>query len=416
MGSLSDPRSIKLLMQNCFRRQEQGRADCSSGELETRYAAHRTPEGIMRRLAALLAPVIALSACYSGYTAASEGPRAEQGAWDDVDAPLAARLQQNPIGLGVDLNRPAYVAVFQILPGRGVGLFYPAYQVEESVYPAGFSTFPTHGARFFDSYFTAMPAVYSAGQPQFYFLVASRRPLRSISRFQHSDGALRSVLGLTAYTSLNYQRVMDDLVSAVVPPQRDEDWTTDVLAVWPSTTYGTYAYGEGMGYTRVYCGYGRYDVIPVELARWACSERDQDPRVAGVPGVPQPRGDTSAVRAPGRHRPEPGGTGTAGTGAQADNSRHWTVPSRRREPQDPDRRRITGGTGDDGRAASPSREGGARSSGDTRRMDSPRSEPRDDSPRTEAPRAEAPRSEPRAESPSPRAEAPATTRPASPPR
>src|SRR4051812_35143487 len=179
----------------------------------------------MRRLASLLVPVLALSACY-GPSYGGPGSRGDRGDsyryssdrwYDAADVPLAARIDQTGTGLGVRLNRPAYVAMFEILPGQGVGLFYPAFSAEQAYFASGFTMLPTHGARRYDSYFTSAGSRYTRGQPRFYFLVASRQPLRSIARFQHSEGAIRSVLGLNAYSTMNYQRVMEDLVQAVVP-------------------------------------------------------------------------------------------------------------------------------------------------------------------------------------------------------
>lgn len=358
----------------------------------------------MRRLASLLVPVLALSACvrpYYGPEPDGDGYRysSDSDRWyDAADVPMAARIEQTGIGLGIRLNRPAYVAMFEILPGQGVGLYYPSYQPERAFFPTGFTTLPTHGARRFDSYFTGMPSVYRRDEPRFYFLVASKRPLRSITRFQRSEGSLRSVLGVTAYTSINYRRVMDDLVQAVIPPQSDDDWTTDVLAIWPRADYGYYA--ENAGYTRVYCRDGRVEVLPIELARWGCM-RDQRPVIVREPRVvnepPPSSPDTVTVRPPGRRRPQPAdgaGEGVTDGGRQAVPERRPGNP-RTADPAAP-RVRPTGGETE---VAPPADEGG-----DTR---APRAEPRE-RPRPESPAPE-PR-QPREPSSRPRSEIPAPTR------
>lgn len=46
--------------------------------------------------------------------------------------PLRARIVDVTGRLLVSTNRPAHVAVFEIVPGRGVGLLYPAYTSEDS--------------------------------------------------------------------------------------------------------------------------------------------------------------------------------------------------------------------------------------------------------------------------------------------
>lgn len=388
----------------------------------------------MRRLASLLVPMLALSACYNAYRGpgGTDSYRYASDRWyDAADVPLAARIDRVGFGLGVRLNRPAYVAMFEILPGQGVGLFYPAYSSEQAYFPVGFTALPTHGARRFDSYFTGGISRYTRGQPHFYFLVASRQPLRSIARFQHSDGAIRSVLGLSAYGTFSYRQVMDDLVQSVVPYQSDEDWTTDVLAVWPENGYGYYA--DNGGYQRVYCG-DHVEVLPIELAPYGCRRYDRpvvvrEPRIAGPPSKPE-SGDS--VTTPSRRRPAPPAVGGTGDDQQTVTPRQ--APGRRLRPEATDRPKVgddetrapapraTGGEESQARerprAETPSRES-PRSAEPRERHESPRSEPVRSEPRQESPRVEraapppspppAPRSEP---SPSPRAE---RSRPAEPP-
>jgi hypothetical protein len=353
----------------------------------------------MRRLASLLVPVLALSACvrpYYGPEPDGDGYRSSSDRWyDAADVPLAARIEQTGIGYGIRLNRPAYVAMFEILPGQGVGLYYPSYQPERAFFPTGFSSLPTHGARRFDSYFTGMPSVYRRGEPRFYFLVASKRPLRSITRFQRSEGSLRSVLGLTAYSSMNYRRVMDDLVQAVVPPQSDDDWTTDVLAIWPRSD-GYYA--DNGGYTRVYCGDGTVEVLPIELSRWGCM-RQRRPIVVRAPRVatdpPPSSEDTVTVRPPTRRRPQPADGATEGA---AEGGR-VAVPERRPghpEAADPAAPRVRPGGGETEVAPAASEGEDAR----TPRVE-PRERPRPESPAPEPRQPREPRSEPRSETPRP---------------
>ena len=357
----------------------------------------------MRRLASLLVPVLALSACYNAYRG-PDGPdsyRHTSDRWyDAADVPLAARIDRVGYGLGVRLNRPAYVAMFEILPGQGVGLLYPAYSAEQAYFPSGFTTLPSHGVRRYDSYFTGGISRYTRGEPRFYFLVASRQPLRSIARFQRSDGAIRSVLGLSAYSTFNYRQVMDDLVQAVVPYQGDEDWTTDVLAVWPDRGYGYYA--DNGGYQRIYCDDGTVEIVPIELIGWGGCHRRRDhptvvrqPRVTGPP--PSKPGDSTQVTPPSRRRPQPA-TGGAGEEQGATTTRH--VPERRPRPEPADRPKV----GDDGTRAPAPRATDGEERSERPRVESPAREPRT-SPRSveprEMPRSEPVRSEPRQESPRP---------------
>jgi len=364
----------------------------------------------MRRLASLLVPVLALSACY-GPSYGGPGSRGDRGDsyryssdrwYDAADVPLAARIDQTGIGLGVQLNRPAYVAMFEILPGQGVGLYFPAFTAENAYFPSGFSTFPTHGARRFDSYFTNSLSRYERNQPHFYFLVASRRPLRSIPSFQRNEGAMRSVLGLTAYSTMNYRRVMDDLVQAVVPNQNDDDWTTDVLAIWPRDYNGYYA--DNGGYQRVYCGNGTVELLPIELAQWGCRRYDR-PVVVRTPRVATPppaHDDSASVTPPSRRRPPVADGPTEGQAEGQGRTRR--VPERRPAPEAVERPQV--GDGETRSPAAPEAverrerprvEAPAREPREAPRAE-PRSEPRQEAPRRESPRSE-PREAPRAESP-----------------
>ncbi|HEX6750941.1 MAG TPA: hypothetical protein VF092_26875 [Longimicrobium sp.] len=370
----------------------------------------------MRRLAVLLLPVLALAACVPpGYGPYSGGGRySNYGGdrwYDDSSIPLAARIVPDGQWFAIELNRPAHVAMFEILPGRGVALVYPTYSREEAFMPSGYSALRLPGARSYDWYDASYRGGrYLSSEPHVYFLVASRQPLR-ITRFQRSPFALRTVLGYNSYTSLNYRTVMNDLVGAIVPPQGDDDWTTDVYTVWPRS-YRRSAYSSYEGYTRVYCGNGYYDLVPWELYSFACRgyNRRHEGQVSGGGNGnnPPPVRDTTHVNVPGRRRPVPTDSVAAGPGgvttAEPANGERRRPERRAPEPRregprmtDDSRPRVAPVTtsGDDDRPSRP----------EPRREEPPRESPRQESPRVERPepRAESPRAEPRSE---PRYEAP----------
>src|SRR4051812_24281024 len=282
-----------------------------------------TKDRTMRRLATLLLPALALTACappaygpggYGGrYSSSYDG----RDRWaDDASQPIKARIVPDGNWFGVELNRPAYVAVFEILPGRGVGMVYPqtertsSYGRSDAFRPAGFSSLRTPTTRRYDWYDLSRTSRYASDEPTYYFLVASRQPLR-ISRFQRSPDALRTVLGYNAYITLNYRNVMDDLVEAIVPGQPDDDWTTDVYAIWPSQSRrDRLAYDDSDRYTYVYCADGSITLVPLELLSFSCrgehAAAGGPPRgSSGNPNPPPPPADTSTVHVPGRRRPEP---------------------------------------------------------------------------------------------------------------
>jgi len=357
------------------------------------------------RLAALLVP-LALSACATyGYPGGNDGGyygREGRDRWDDRDAPLHARLEERGSGLGIRLNRPAHVAIFEIVPGAGVGLLYPGYSREAEYLSSGFSYVSGRTSRRYDWY----NASYNhsrryRNEPRFYLLVASRRPLRT-ERF-HSGGSLRSSLGLSSYSSVNYRRVMNDVVEAVVPYQHEDDWTTDVLAVWPDRRYDRY-WDDGQRYTRVQCPNGTIVLTPWELSSYACGTRRSGGNGSGgVPPVrPKPDGDSTTVKKPGRRRPEvptTGGSRPGTTQVEAPERRPRDArPGTRPLPEDRERPRVRPAEAGD-RAREP----------ETREAPRVREQPRDDEPRREAPRVRETREERPA--PAPRRETPAREEP-----
>ncbi|HEU4455336.1 MAG TPA: hypothetical protein VFR81_19885 [Longimicrobium sp.] len=334
------------------------------------------------RLAAILVP-LALSACAT-YGYPGGGGRYDNGRggrWEDYDTPLFARLEESGSGLGIRLNRPAHVAVFEIVPGQGVGLVYPGYSREAAYFPSGFSYVQGRSSRSYDWYNASYNhrGYNSRNQPRFYFLVASREPLRT--RGFHSGGSLRSVLGMSSYSTVNYRTVMHELVQAVVPYQHDDDWTTDVLAVWPDRRYDRY-WGDRERYTQVRCRNGTVVLAPWELSRYACGggRRGNDGAPPLRPDHPG-RDSTKSVEKPTRRRPDLPTTGGTRPGTQqveAPRGRPGlTEPAARPRPQVPD-------DGDKPRA----RPGVGEASDAPRAREVPRvrEQPRNDEPRREAPR------------------------------
>ncbi|HEX5724265.1 MAG TPA: hypothetical protein VFX98_02295, partial [Longimicrobiaceae bacterium] len=261
-----------------------------------------------RRLALLLLP-LALGACMGPYGnwGGSGDPYDDDRGWEDSGLPLSARLYGDGMSLGVSVNGPAHVAIFEVVPGRGMGLLYPAYSHERAYLHAGFNRLFWGTPRYYDWYFTYAHSAYNSDGPRYLFLIASRRPLH-IGRFQESPGALRSVLGLNSYASLNAYTAMDQLVEAVVPVQPDDDWTTDIYTIWPDRTGRRVA-----SRITVNCGHGIFVEVPLDLMRYACrsARRQRDT-------PPPPRDSTEAegdsVSTPVRRRPTPVASGGEGAG------------------------------------------------------------------------------------------------------
>ncbi|MDP9348893.1 MAG: hypothetical protein M3P24_07120, partial [Gemmatimonadota bacterium] len=165
---------------------------------------------------------VLLSAC-----AMQTGPR-HVPAYDSDSplGPLDARILSVDGRINIWTSRPAYVAVFEIAPGQGVGLLYPAYSEERSYVHGGTHSLWMTGSRSYYSYFMAAHGS-ARDVPRYLFLVASETPLR-LSRFVHSPGALRSTLGFNRFAAFNPYSVMEDLEALVVPAAANTQWTSDV--------------------------------------------------------------------------------------------------------------------------------------------------------------------------------------------
>lgn len=418
-----------------------------------------------RRLALLPLLLAALPACARGLAPPADAPDVHQApsvhrgpsghggssvhdessVYDEWSVPLRARLVEGLSGLGIQVNRPAHVALFEVVPGRGMGLMYPAYGSERSYVSSGFFRVPRNHLRPYTWHY-ASDARLSPFGPRYYLLVASRAPLR-IERFQDDPGALRQWFGLRRFAALSAHRAMDELVEMVVPMQADEDWDTDLLTVWPDDTPFRY---DDDRLVRVVCDNGYVVTTTWEMAHAACPRPKNAPPAQPVP--PQ-RPDTTqappsdSVQVPTRRRPEPRST---------DDTEDGVADGRVAPPRGPaqvERWRPTGDADSEGRPRRPhvrSAEGedstgtpvarrvppagerdaepqGREREGDVvgSQPERPRvrpgavgrgdGEPRPESPRTaprrEAPRVEPPRREPPREAPRPEPSRPVAPRP-----
>lgn len=173
------------------------------------------------------------------------------------------------------LNREAHVAMFEIIPGRGVTMVYPVSGADMRASEIHYANLAVQPGRFF---YYSDPFGHSAYQPRYYYLVASVAPL-NLTRLRSSLGATRKVLG-AMYASYRPYDVIDRVTELVVPMQPDEDWATDVFVDWPMPAPPVFAS------TRlVTCANGRVFEVPLSYPYFGCP---------GDPDV-QARGDSSAV-------------------------------------------------------------------------------------------------------------------------
>jgi hypothetical protein len=159
------------------------------------------------------------------------------------------------------VNREAYVAMFEILPGRGVTLLYPQRSRQVWVSDMHYADLRFQPARelYYDD-----PFGFAHVQPRYYYVVASAAPL-NLTRLHASLGAMRRVLG-RMYGSYRPYDVIDRLTNLVVPSQADEDWATDLFVDWPAPPPPRAV----LAYRFVRCANGRLLLVPRNYPYFGC--------------------------------------------------------------------------------------------------------------------------------------------------
>ena len=171
----------------------------------------------MRRIAVSVSLILVAAAC---------GGPASQVSRSGPVVPLEATLLPPTHGIGFYVNQPAHIAIFDIVPGAGIGLVYPQMG-RELKYPV------RSGPRWIGRGVPYWPASYRppANSPMHYlFLVASREELRIDDYVGYSD-YLRDKFTNVVYTG-NAYTAMEAVTTEVVPPQPDADWATALYIVY----------------------------------------------------------------------------------------------------------------------------------------------------------------------------------------
>ncbi|MFL5575922.1 MAG: hypothetical protein ACJ79S_08150, partial [Gemmatimonadaceae bacterium] len=238
--------------------------------------------------------VLSLAAC-AGRTPA---PAASPGSAND--GPVAIRLFP-PHGRTVSfsLNRPAYVAVFEVVPGQGVSLLYPAAYQYDPARPsdAGLNVALLAPFNLGRTFYLASSSRASAARPSFLYAIASESPL-DIDEILRRPSELRSRIGVQAFARMLPDELMELIDRAVVPAQPDEAWATDDVVLWPELVAPARV---PLYYYTVQCADGR--TIYHDPAGGWFDPRCFSPRVERVlPRQPAPT-DTSSA---GPRNPPPG--------------------------------------------------------------------------------------------------------------
>ncbi|HEX2078470.1 MAG TPA: hypothetical protein VHG08_12200 [Longimicrobium sp.] len=163
-----------------------------------------------RRLYATVLP-LALAGCASA-------PRAP------AEDGLLARMDAAHRGVRVTLSEPAYVAIFEVIPGERVSLLYPAAESDPARIAAGRTTLRL-GEPLVRNY---AASYYRGWQAPLLYMIASRQPL--------DDALIRDMrarertLDGEPFRSNDAGATMELLASLVVPVDQPETgWETDVL-------------------------------------------------------------------------------------------------------------------------------------------------------------------------------------------
>lgn len=183
----------------------------------------------------------------------------------------------------VQTNRSAYVALFEIVPGRGVALLYPTSARQRSVVLSGLNWLSAWWMLRTPSEERRYSAVNGTTE-RYVYAVAADRPLR-ITDDASDPNYLRRVLGPNAYAS-NPNTVVRALQRQFIPTMLNEEWSEDLYAVAPS--YGR----EPYRIARVYCPDGSVFEVREDMANRAWCPPTTRRR---VPGYPPPREEAAPV-------------------------------------------------------------------------------------------------------------------------
>jgi hypothetical protein len=174
------------------------------------------------------------------------------------------------------VNREAHVAMFEIIPGRGVTMVYPRSSADVFASDAHYANLTLQPGRMF---YDTDPFGHASVQPRYYYVIASATPLH-LSRLLTSLGAVRRVLG-RMYASYRPYDVIDRLTELLVPMQADEDWATDLFVDWPVPPMP-----QSFATTRsVLCANGHVIHVAANYPYHGCPG---DAQLAAIAAVPKP--------------------------------------------------------------------------------------------------------------------------------
>src|SRR5688500_3212763 len=256
---------------------------------------------LMRKPLVFLAAALLLAGCSSGTRVVYvPSPSPVQVPPPDVQTivpPVGITIvRADQSRLLVSTNQPAYVAVFEIIPGQGVTLVYPTSARPRQVEHSGTSSLPvvwqsqradaSKGRYASNSSNRRNPNGYGhRPRARYVYAIASDRPLR-LTDGAFDDESLRNALGARVYRAVDPYETIDALAQHFVPRQMDEDWGEDLLTIELARS------GAPVRVAKVYCPGGSVVYVRDDLVdRAACPPRS---RVRGTttPSAAAPRPDS----------------------------------------------------------------------------------------------------------------------------
>jgi len=240
----------------------------------------------MRRTTVAVSVAVVLAACMH------TTPREAAAPAPPLDVTLLPALAAHTVvpSLTFTLNRPAYVAAFEITPGRGVRLLYP-YAPQADVRPAGMSLV-TETPEFYDDYLRS-PLTVPFGGATYTYIVASDQPL-TLGTFTQPAGLL-DYFGDDRFASYRASSYIDAVTTAVIPADAaDGSWSSDLVVNWSNAPAGALAVAT----TSLTCANGRIIAVPAAYGSALCPLNAVRAVRASVAAASLPR-SSATIQTPG---------------------------------------------------------------------------------------------------------------------
>ena len=220
----------------------------------------------MRAALSRFVPTLALSlaACAPGTVVYVPAPRPtpvyEPPPAHDPIEPLEITIGHPVRGrLLVQTNRPAYVALFEVVPEVGIRLVHPSSSRESRFVLSGLSSVPIWWSPTRPG--ASRARTVASSSTRYIYAVASDEPLR-LPPAAFQAGYFRRTLGSRVFHSASPYTTMRALSRQVLPHVADEEWAEDVFIMEMEATRES----RPVRVARVYCPDGTIYEVPAAMA------------------------------------------------------------------------------------------------------------------------------------------------------